>query len=81
MAADQCGLEILQKVWEWANEKLTTEEIINKLLLATDKWRRTVFHMEADQGRLEILEKVWEWANEKLTTEQINNKLLLATDK
>jgi hypothetical protein len=35
MAADQGRLEILQKVWDLANEKLTTEEINNTLLLAT----------------------------------------------
>ena len=29
-------LNILLKVWEWAEEKLTTKEISNKLLLATD---------------------------------------------
>jgi hypothetical protein len=40
MAADQGRLEILQKVWDLANEKLTTEEINNKLLLATHNWKK-----------------------------------------
>ena len=73
-------LEMLQRVWEWANEKLTTEEINNKLLLGTDNEGRTVWHLAAIRGNLEILQKVWERANEKLTTEEINNKLLLGTD-
>jgi hypothetical protein len=68
-------------VWEWANKKLTTEGINNKLLLATDKLGRTVFHMAAKQGELDLLQKVWGLANEKQTTEEINNKLILATDK
>jgi hypothetical protein len=62
----------MQKVWEWANEKLTTEEIKNKILLATDNGGRTVFHTAVKTtGKLEILQKVWDWANEKLTTEEI----------
>ena len=41
-------LEILQKVWEWANEKLTTEGINNKLLLGTDNEGWTVWHWAAN---------------------------------
>ena len=36
MAAGRGRLEILEKVWEWSNEKLTTQEINNNLLLARD---------------------------------------------
>ena len=72
--AAQCGeSEILQKVWEWAKEKLTTEEINNKLLLATDRKGRTVWHTAAFFGIPEIFEEVWDWAKETLTTEEINN--------
>ena len=35
MAAKMGNLEIVQKVWEWAKEKLTTQELI-KLFLDTD---------------------------------------------
>jgi len=80
MATERGNIELLEKLWECANEKLTTEEINKKLLLATDVDRRTVFHMATDRGRVEILQKLWEWANEKLTTVEIKNKLLLATD-
>jgi len=79
--AATCGIpEIFEKVWDWAIEKLTTEEINNKLLLAIDCKGRTAWHMAAWCGESEILQKVWEWAKEKLTTEEVNNKLLLATD-
>jgi len=70
MAAEWGRLEILQVVWEWVNEKLTTEDISNSLLLATDNEGRTVFHLAADRDELEISEKVLEWANEKLPIEE-----------
>jgi len=72
-------LAILQKVWEWATENLTKEEI-NVFLLALDK-SRTVWHVAAEWGKLETLQIVWEWAKRKLTAEEVKNKLLLATDK
>jgi uncharacterized protein YuzE len=80
MAVGYGGLEMLEKTWQWANEKLTTEEINNNLLLATDNKGRIVFYIAAVFDGLEILHMLWEWANEKLTTEGINNKLLLGTD-
>ena len=36
-AAENGNLEILHKIREWAEEKLTTEEKNNKLLLGTDR--------------------------------------------
>jgi hypothetical protein len=71
---------MLQKVWEWANGKLTTEEIKNNLLLATGIWGIAVFHAAAKGGELGVLQRVWEWPNKKITTEETNNELLLATD-
>ena len=55
MAAQYSILEILQKVWEWANEKLTSEKINNNLLLATYNEGRAVLHMAVKGGRLELL--------------------------
>jgi endo-1,4-beta-D-glucanase Y len=80
VAAGMGKLDILQKIWEWAKEILTKEEINNKLLLATDNKGRTAWHVAASWGKLGVLLKIWEWAKENLTTEEINNKLLLATD-
>jgi ABC-type dipeptide/oligopeptide/nickel transport system permease subunit len=65
---------------EWANKKLTPEEINNKLLLGTDNKGRAAWHVAAARGKSEILQQLWEWANKKLTPEEINNKLLLGTD-
>ena len=81
VAAVQCNVEVLQKVWEWAKEKLTTEEINNKLLLGTEKDGKTAWQRVAKWRNSDILQKVWEWAKENLTKEEINEKLILGTDK
>ena len=62
IAAERGNSEILQKLWEWAKENLTTEEINNKLLLMTDEEGKTAWHIAAKRGNSEILQKEWEWA-------------------
>jgi len=54
------------KLWDLAEEKLTTEEINNNLLLATDNSGLTAWHWAACNVKLDILLKIWEWAEEKL---------------
>jgi len=44
---------LLQKVWEWAKEKLTTGEENNKFLLGTDNKGRTIWLVAAEKSRLE----------------------------
>jgi ankyrin repeat protein len=39
--------QVLEKVWEYAEKKLKTDELNNKLLLGTDNDRRTAWHMAA----------------------------------
>jgi len=63
-----------------AKEKLTADEVKNKLLLGTGRDGRTVFHNAANLGKLILLQKIMEWAKENLTLEEIKNKLLLAID-
>jgi hypothetical protein len=44
--AEEWGnLELLYRIWEWAEEILTTEEI-NKFLLGTDKYGRNACHWQ-----------------------------------
>jgi len=57
------NLDILLKLWDWAERSPTTEDIQNNLLLATDDDVRTVFHMVVKCRVLELLQDVWEWAN------------------
>jgi len=52
---------MLQKIWDLAEENLTTKAI-NKLLLATDDNGRTVLHKETNSYDLEILREVLKWA-------------------
>jgi hypothetical protein len=59
----------LQKVWEWANENLTREELNNKLLLSTDNEGMTAWSTAAWEDNLDESQKVWKWANENLTRE------------
>ena len=69
-AAKEGNLDILLKVWDWPQEKVTTEEINNKLLLATDNEGMTAWHWAAREGNLDILQKLWNWAEEKITKEE-----------
>jgi len=60
LAAEWGTFEVLEKVWEWATEKLTTEEINNKLLLAVDHNGRTLWHLAGKWCNLEALERLRE---------------------
>jgi len=46
-----------QKIWDWAEENLTTDEIKNKLL-PTDNDGQTVLHEAAMRGNVEVLQKI-----------------------
>jgi len=54
-AACNGKLDILLQVWEWAEEKLTTEQKNNKLLLATDNEGMTAWYLATCNGELDIL--------------------------
>ena len=56
------NLELLRKIWEWAEEKLTTVEINNKFLLGADSEERSAWHWAAVFRNLELLHKIWERA-------------------
>ena len=53
-AAYKGTLDILMKIWVWAEDNLT-EELNRKFLLATDKDIWTAWHLTAHQGYLGIL--------------------------
>jgi endo-1,4-beta-D-glucanase Y len=80
LAAEKGNVEVMQKIWEWAEEKLTREEIKNNLLSHNDRERRAAWQVAAYQSKLDIMHKIWEWAEEKLTTEEIKKEMLLRTD-
>ena len=55
-------------ICEWAEEKLTTEGVNNKILLGTDNMGRTAWHLAAKNSNLEVLYKIWKWAEGNVAT-------------
>jgi hypothetical protein len=53
VAAVLGNIEVLQKLWEWAKEILTTEEINN---LPTDRDGRNVWHIAGLRGKLDVIQ-------------------------
>jgi hypothetical protein len=72
---------VLQEIWDLGKDNLTSEEIKNKLLLATNCEENTAWHLAAmgldAQG---TLQKIWDLAKDNLTSQEINNMLLLVTN-
>ena len=52
------NLDILQKIWEWAKEYLSRNEMNNKLLFTKDCWGRAFFYMVARSFKLNVLQKI-----------------------
>ena len=59
------NIEILDRIWKWATEQMTPEEL-NKLILAQDIRRRTAWHLAAKWWRVKTFDKLWEWVKEVL---------------
>jgi len=77
---DKGHKEVLETVWEWAKEKLTSDELKNNLLLGKDYEKRTAWQRAARMGKIKELLKLWEWAKQELTTEELHNRFRFATD-
>jgi hypothetical protein len=73
--------EALEKIWEWAKAEMSTEDLNNKLLLAKDDRKQTVWYYASLWDNLQLLERIWEWAQEQQTREDVNNSLLLVENK
>ena len=73
------NVQILERIWKWAKEQLTSEELY-KLLLTQGYIRQTAWHVEAKRSKLEILDNLWEWTKKVVNTDELNNKLLLAKE-
>jgi ankyrin repeat protein len=50
---------VMQKIWDWAEEKLTTEEKRNEMLLRTDNDGRTAWHFAAYGAKQDVMQKIW----------------------
>jgi len=62
MATHGGELEIMEKIWELAKERLTTEEIKHEMLLRTDREGRNAWHIAAHRGKLDAIENIWDLA-------------------
>ena len=67
-------------IWQWATEKLTAQDLYNKLLLTKDCLQHTDWYVAAVQGDPDLLKKVKECSKDELTTEEVK-KFLLATNR
>jgi len=59
--------ELLQKLWECAKGKLTTDELNNNLLSAKDDRECTAWHVAAMIFNTRSLEEIWKWGKKNLT--------------
>jgi ankyrin repeat protein len=78
LAAERGNTDLLETIWKLARQKLTTEEIRNKLLLGNIKGNKNAWQIAAGKGKVQVLEKLWEWAREELTPGELKNKLFMA---
>jgi len=80
VAAERGNIEVIKKIWRWAEEKMTEHERKNELLLGTDDVGRTAWQNAAFWGKVDVIQKIWDLAKERLETEEIKNEILLRTD-
>ena len=51
-------LDVWQKIWEWAKEYLTTEEIQSNVLLPIEIFRGIIWHVSANRDMPDLLQKM-----------------------
>ena len=54
-------LDLMQEICELAEERLTTEEVKNEILLRTDKWGNNVWQDASQEGIVDMLQKTWDF--------------------
>jgi quinol monooxygenase YgiN len=59
LAPERGHSDLLHKIWEWAEEKLTAEEMNNKLLLGTDNKGGNVWYVAELWSNIETFQKYW----------------------
>jgi hypothetical protein len=64
IAAVKNQVETLKKMWFWAENHKSIQELKKKLFLATDMDRYIARHRTAEKGNLESLEILWVWSKE-----------------
>jgi hypothetical protein len=54
-------------MWEWAQERLSSEEVNNVLLLDENKYGPTAWHLVAAYGKIQALVKLWGCSEKQVT--------------
>jgi ankyrin repeat protein len=82
-AAEKGHVEVLDKLWEWANElQIKPDEIRNEVLLSKDKYNETAWQKATRKGHVKVLDKLWGWAKElQLKPEVLRNEVLLSKEE
>ena len=57
LATEWDKLDLLKKIWEWAKETITTDEVNNKLLFGTDNMEMTAWHKAIGWGNQKFYNK------------------------
>jgi hypothetical protein len=58
IAAERGNLDVLHKLWDWAKEVLTPQDLKEMFFLAKGEHESTVWHITVKQGNLDILYKL-----------------------
>jgi len=67
------NVNILKKLWEWAKQRQTTDELKQTLFLGINLMGRTAWHDVAETNSTKVLDVLWEWGKGELTTEELSN--------
>lgn len=70
VAAESANTKKFEKLWDWATEKLTLEEL--KESLAKDHLDHAVFNVAANRTNNEVFQKLKKYAIDNLTLEDIH---------
>jgi hypothetical protein len=62
---------MLEKLWDWAKQRLEKQELKTSLLLAEDDSRKTALRLAKERGDTEVFQKLWEWAETILSKEEL----------
>ena len=74
---------MLDLLWDWGKEKLTTEELSNNLFLNKENKKRkkeNAWQVAGIMGNTVLLAKIWNWAKVNKTTDELKNELPLVKD-
>lgn len=70
VAAKSANTKEFEKLWDWATENLTVEEL-KESLIAKDHVDHIIFNVASNRTNNEVFQKLWKYATDNLTLEDI----------